>query len=274
MAITQRGKLWEWSHSWWLPASAMFLGMGAWLGFLAAGYGVRSRKWLVAGVLYFVTGPAIFLGVFGPSGTRDREARERVLAAGGTPEQAAAAGAPTTPFEQTASIVYFTVWIASMIHAFRARPEYLIRLDARMRRGGDLGGDPYAHIRAEVGSEHQAASVPLPPRGAFTAPAPPPPAVPRQVDVPAPAPAAAAPVDLNNAPEAEIAALPGIGPVLAQRVVQERRMRGGFRSVEEVAQALALKPHVITRLWPLVTLGPPPPAPPPSGRGGRRVVDF
>src|SRR5205807_9288404 len=41
-------------------------------------------------------------------------------------------------------------------------------------------------------------------------------------------------VNLNSATQAELEALPGIGPSLAGAIVTERERRGGFRSVNEL----------------------------------------
>lgn len=52
----------------------------------------------------------------------------------------------------------------------------------------------------------------------------------------APGPGGAAPVDLNTATLADLDALPGIGPVLAQRVLDVRAEMGAFTSVEELGE--------------------------------------
>jgi DNA uptake protein ComE-like DNA-binding protein len=78
-----------------------------------------------------------------------------------------------------------------------------------------------------------------------------------------------APVDINNASVQQIAALPGLGILLANRVVNLREVRGGFHSFEEFCEALKLNPHTIERLRPLVTVSPPvqrSQRPDPSGR--------
>ncbi|ROP45831.1 helix-hairpin-helix domain-containing protein [Pseudokineococcus lusitanus] len=49
-------------------------------------------------------------------------------------------------------------------------------------------------------------------------------------------PGGAAPVDLNTATLADLDALPGIGPVLAQRVLDVRAEMGAFTSVEELGE--------------------------------------
>ncbi|SEL68637.1 ComEA family DNA-binding protein [Streptacidiphilus jiangxiensis] len=47
---------------------------------------------------------------------------------------------------------------------------------------------------------------------------------------------ASGPLSLNAATEAQLDALPGIGPVLAQRIIQFRQEHGGFQSVDQLRQ--------------------------------------
>lgn len=51
-----------------------------------------------------------------------------------------------------------------------------------------------------------------------------------------PAGTAAAPVSLNTATVDQLDTLPGVGPVLAQHIVDYRTRRGGFRSVDELRE--------------------------------------
>ena len=80
------------------------------------------------------------------------------------------------------------------------------------------------------------------------------------------------PVDVNLAEEGELAALPGVGVILAKRAVSERSVRGGFSTVEEFIAVLELKPHVAVRVLERITVtaGAAPPAPRIQGR----VVDY
>ncbi|MDL4771410.1 ComEA family DNA-binding protein [Actinomadura xylanilytica] len=51
-----------------------------------------------------------------------------------------------------------------------------------------------------------------------------------------PGAAAGTPVDLNNASAAQLDQLPGVGPVLAQRIVDYRTQHGAFRSVDQLQE--------------------------------------
>lgn len=66
--------------------------------------------------------------------------------------------------------------------------------------------------------------------------------------------AAAGPVDLNAADLAALDALPGIGPVLAQRIIQFRTDNGPFSAVEELGEVSGIGDRVLERLRPLVTV--------------------
>ncbi|MCL7427013.1 ComEA family DNA-binding protein [Streptomyces sp. YS415] len=62
---------------------------------------------------------------------------------------------------------------------------------------------------------------------------------PVQGGAPAPGPAGAAstaPVSLNTATPEQLDTLPGVGPVLAQHIIDHRTRNGGFRSVEELRE--------------------------------------
>lgn len=70
----------------------------------------------------------------------------------------------------------------------------------------------------------------------------------------APAPAAAGRVDLNSATESELDALPGIGPVLAGRIVAHRRAHGPYRTPDDLLAVPGIGPRLLERLLPRVTV--------------------
>jgi competence protein ComEA len=64
------------------------------------------------------------------------------------------------------------------------------------------------------------------------------------------------PLDLNRASAAELERLPGLGPVLAQRIVDYRAANGPFMSVDELAEVSGISPRMVDELRTLVTVGP------------------
>lgn len=67
--------------------------------------------------------------------------------------------------------------------------------------------------------------------------------------------AAPALIDLNSASAAELEALPGIGPVLAQRIVQWRIDNGRFTDVEVLGEVSGIGDALMAQLRPLVRAG-------------------
>ncbi len=62
------------------------------------------------------------------------------------------------------------------------------------------------------------------------------------------------PLDPNTASAAELEALPGIGPVLAQRIVEHRRAHGRFERLEDLLEVEGIGPRILERLRPLLRL--------------------
>ena len=102
-----------------------------------------------------------------------------------------------------------------------------------------------------------------PSKAARTAPPPalPPRALPAWRRGPAPAsviehkalrPSEAAPLDINRASAAELDRLPGVSPAVAQRIVEYRTARGGFRTFEELDSVKGIGPALLAKLKPVV----------------------
>jgi competence protein ComEA len=60
------------------------------------------------------------------------------------------------------------------------------------------------------------------------------------------------PVDLNRASAADLESLPGIGPSLAQAIIDHREQHGPFRSVDDLAEVRGIGPAKMEQVRPLV----------------------
>jgi competence protein ComEA len=65
---------------------------------------------------------------------------------------------------------------------------------------------------------------------------------------------AGGPINLNTASLSELDTLPGIGPALAQRIIDYRSAHGGFRSVDELRQVSGIGDSRFAELKDLVTV--------------------
>ena len=62
-------------------------------------------------------------------------------------------------------------------------------------------------------------------------------------------------IDLNAADEHALAAIPGIGPTLAMRIVEYRRLNGPFASLDELADVAGMTQRRIDAMTAYVTVG-------------------
>jgi competence protein ComEA len=62
------------------------------------------------------------------------------------------------------------------------------------------------------------------------------------------------PVDINRATQAELRQLPGIGPVLSQRIIEVRAQKP-FSKVDDLRRVSGIGPKTLEKLRPLVTVG-------------------
>lgn len=61
-------------------------------------------------------------------------------------------------------------------------------------------------------------------------------------------------IDINTASAAELDELPGIGDVLARRIIEHRELNGPFTSVDQLAEIDGISPRLVDRLRPFVTV--------------------
>ena len=63
-------------------------------------------------------------------------------------------------------------------------------------------------------------------------------------------------IDLNSATQAELESLPGIGPVLAERIISWRTTSGPFTSIEQLEDVEGISANLVTDLEPYITVQP------------------
>jgi len=73
-----------------------------------------------------------------------------------------------------------------------------------------------------------------------------------QQDPPARVEQPAAPVNINTASAVEMESLPGIGPVIAQRIVEYRQQYGPFTAVEQLAEVKGVGPKKLEKIKMLI----------------------
>ena len=61
-------------------------------------------------------------------------------------------------------------------------------------------------------------------------------------------------VNLNQADAATLDGLPGIGPTLAQRIIDYRQANGGFRSFDDLGKVAGIGASLLQKLKPLISL--------------------
>jgi competence protein ComEA len=72
-------------------------------------------------------------------------------------------------------------------------------------------------------------------------------------------------LDLNRASAVELQELPGIGPVLAERIVADRAARGPFRNVADITRVPGIKSKTLEKLRPHLSVAEP------AGTGAARL---
>jgi competence ComEA-like helix-hairpin-helix protein len=63
-------------------------------------------------------------------------------------------------------------------------------------------------------------------------------------------------IDLNTATLEQFTQLPGIGPVLADRIVKDRDEKGPFKTVQDLSRVKGIKGKTLEKLIPFLKVGP------------------
>lgn len=63
-------------------------------------------------------------------------------------------------------------------------------------------------------------------------------------------------LDLNTATAAQLQLLPGVGPAIAQRIVDDRDARGPYRTIRDLDRVKGVGPRTLERLRPHLSISP------------------
>jgi competence ComEA-like helix-hairpin-helix protein len=143
--------------------------------------------------------------------------------------------------------------------ALYTRPQLIVLLLVVLVAGVGLGVGHWRRTHPEIAARLERFDrVPTP----FTATVDELPLAPRRArpagqprDVPAAPPQPVQPVDVNHASEEELRALPGIGGVLAARIVEARERGGPFASLEDLRRVRGLGRAKLEKLTTAIALG-------------------
>jgi competence protein ComEA len=65
---------------------------------------------------------------------------------------------------------------------------------------------------------------------------------------------AAAPVNLNTATAEQLTSIPGVGPKMAERIIEYRQKNGGFKKVEDLMNVSGVGEKSFLKMKPLITV--------------------
>ena len=68
---------------------------------------------------------------------------------------------------------------------------------------------------------------------------------------------ATAPVNLNTATVEQLATIPGVGPKMAERIIDYRQKNGGFKKVEDLMNVSGVGEKSFLKMKPLITVSAP-----------------
>lgn len=250
----EKEKKWGWRNSLWILWT-FTLGMFNYVAFYYIGIRTKQVKWILAGVVYSIVFIVVMILIEYPA------------------------------YEDVTSILLVSSWLASMVHAFMVRKEYLVRMEVlsanrekddlalRRRIEREYQGQEKSDLR-KIEKEYSGRS------GSTSFPPVPDSLKEKPLETePNSASNSFTPekkVDPNTATEDELADLPGMNRIIARKALELRREQGRFASMDDFYQRMGLKPHIVERLRPLMDVEPSQSQPASSMQAQQqgRVIDY
>lgn len=140
--VTNRGIVWEYLHSIWILWVIVigFFGFFNWPAFFYVAFRARNKKWAILGAVYLA--PFVIAIVI------------------------SSVQGSNSPITGLWVLLLFASWVASIVHAFLIRREYLVRLDVHQRAQvlrAERADEKYRHLREEVTRQSGLAALSSPP---------------------------------------------------------------------------------------------------------------
>lgn len=242
MAVTSKGSKWERNESCYIIIA--FIPLLNWIAFLYVGLTANVKRWIYWSIFYAT--PLILIIYL-----LNFEDSSRVHLI----------------IDRYYNLYYYLVQIMGIIHVFWIRKEYLVRVEALQERKiilakdevkaileknklfnsakdtSEVKGNKFSEIKNDTLSREE-------------------PAIDHVINTKEKADNILAKdtkrtsniININTAPENELASLPSIGLILAKKAINHRETKGYFNSIDEFAEILSLKPHVLERIKPLIVV--------------------
>ncbi|WP_061309593.1 ComEA family DNA-binding protein [Clostridium botulinum] len=256
MAVTQRGNKWEIGKSLWMlwNLTIFFNGIGMYF----AGKKVKVKKWRDYGIIYTTISVAISIII-------------EII---------------SDPYKDIATNVQIIEWIVCIVHSFKIRKEYLIRLEILEDKNVEQNEMNFirSKIAKEYGVDERNSNNPIKSNTSQDD------LVKEKSDIddkakienfdmknkeentnniPPVMPKVENTVnniknnvnneellDINSCNELELSRLPGMGLILAKKAVNLRNSRNGFDSVDEFIEMVGVKPHFVDTVKTMICCNP------------------
>lgn len=218
MSSSVENKSWI-SRNKWLVLDILSSGFLCWVPFVVMGVKAKVKKWIGYGAFYSITW---IIGM--------------VIIANGDEKSIT---------YNIGLAVYILIWLASMPHIFIINKEYLLRLKAienvkphnesvEIKNYEEEYKEKFKDINVNsINSNKNEQTINSEIKDS-----------PKKDEIKV--------IDINSDSEYQISELPGIGIVLAKKIVSIREKNGMFNSLEELGEKLELKPHIVERIRPYV----------------------